>query len=151
MSVSGQLFCLAAVSRGSTISPQLNRTVVSLRTAQELGEEKNLLSVLAKWPDSGATFYGLECPGIESRWGRDFPHPSRPALGPTQPPDNGYQVSLWSKAAGAWRWPPTPSSAEVKERVQLNLYSPFGPSWPVVGWPLPFTGNKTTIPLTSDP
>jgi hypothetical protein len=25
-------------------------------------------------------------PGIESRWGRDFQHPSRPALGPTQPP-----------------------------------------------------------------
>jgi len=23
--------------------------------------------------------------GIESRWRRDFPHPSRPALGPTQP------------------------------------------------------------------
>ena len=30
--------------------------------------------------------YGLDGPGIESRWWRDFPHPSRPALGLTQPP-----------------------------------------------------------------
>ena len=33
-----------------------------------------------------ATGYGLNGPGIESRWGRDFPHLSRPALWPTQPP-----------------------------------------------------------------
>ena len=33
-----------------------------------------------------ATGYRLDGPGIESRWGRDFPHLSRPALGPTQPP-----------------------------------------------------------------
>ena len=35
-----------------------------------------------------ATRYGLDGPGIESRWGggRDFPHPYRPTLGPTQPP-----------------------------------------------------------------
>ena len=33
-----------------------------------------------------ATGYGLDGPGIKSRWGRDFPHLSRPALGPTQPP-----------------------------------------------------------------
>ena len=33
-----------------------------------------------------ATGYGLDGPGIESRWGRDFSHLSRPALGPTQPP-----------------------------------------------------------------
>jgi hypothetical protein len=26
-------------------------------------------------------FYGLDCPCIESRKGRDFPPPSRPALG----------------------------------------------------------------------
>ena len=32
------------------------------------------------------TDYGLDGPGIESRWGRNFPHPSRPALGLTQPP-----------------------------------------------------------------
>ena len=30
--------------------------------------------------------YGLDDPGIESRWGRDFPHLSRPSLGSTQPP-----------------------------------------------------------------
>ena len=35
---------------------------------------------------SKATRYGLDGPGIEFRWRRDFPHPSRPALGPTQPP-----------------------------------------------------------------
>jgi len=34
-----------------------------------------------------ATRYGLDDPGIESRWwGRDFPQPSRPALGPNQLP-----------------------------------------------------------------
>ena len=33
-----------------------------------------------------ATAYGLDGPGIESRLGRDFPHQSRPALRPTQPP-----------------------------------------------------------------
>ena len=33
-----------------------------------------------------AISYGLEGPGIESRWGPDSPHLSRPALGPTQPP-----------------------------------------------------------------
>jgi len=32
-----------------------------------------------------ATRYGLDGPGIESRWGRDFTHLSRPALVPTQP------------------------------------------------------------------
>jgi hypothetical protein len=32
------------------------------------------------------TRYGMEGPGIESSCGRDFPHTSRPALGPTQPP-----------------------------------------------------------------
>ena len=28
---------------------------------------------------------------------------------------------------------PPPSSAEVKERVELYLYSPYGTSWPVLG------------------
>jgi hypothetical protein len=41
------------------------------------------------------------------------------------------------KSPEAWLWPPTPSSAEVKERVELYIYSPSGPSWPVIGWTLP--------------
>jgi hypothetical protein len=31
-----------------------------------------------------------------------------------------------------------PSRAEVKERVELHLYSPSGPSWPLLAQPLPF-------------
>ena len=31
---------------------------------------------------------------------------------------------------------PTPSSAEVKERVELYFYSPSRPSWPILGWNL---------------
>ena len=33
-----------------------------------------------------ATLYGLDGPGIESWWERDFQHPSRPALGPIHSP-----------------------------------------------------------------
>ena len=66
-----------------------------------------------------ATSYGLDGPGIESRWGRDFPHACRPVLGPTH---NDCRVFPGGKAAGTWRWPSTPSSAEVKERVELYLY-----------------------------
>jgi len=41
------------------------------------------------------------------------------------------------KAAGAWLWQPTPSIAEVKERVDTYLYSASGPLCPVLGWTLP--------------
>ena len=48
------------------------------------------------------TRYGLDGPGIESMWGRDFPHPSSPTLWPTQPPVQRVPGT----AAGAWPWPP---------------------------------------------
>jgi hypothetical protein len=33
---------------------------------------------------------------------------------------------------------PAPSSAEVEGKVELYTYSLSGPSWPVIGWTLPF-------------
>jgi hypothetical protein len=50
---------------------------------------------------------------------------------------NGYRVFPGGKAAGTWRWPPTLSSAEVKERVELYLYSTSGPSRPVLVYTVP--------------
>ena len=50
-----------------------------------------------------ATRYGLDGPGIEFRWRRDFPHPSRPALWPTQPHIQWVPSLSRDKAAGAWR------------------------------------------------
>jgi hypothetical protein len=50
-----------------------------------------------------ATRYGLDGPGIESQWGRDFPHPSRPVLGPTHLPVKWVPVLFPAgKAARAW-------------------------------------------------
>jgi hypothetical protein len=42
-----------------------------------------------------ATGYGLDGPGIESRWGRDFPNLSRTALGLTQPPVQWVPCLSW--------------------------------------------------------
>jgi hypothetical protein len=66
--------------------------------------------------------------------GARFPHQSRPALGPTQP------SVLWVpglfcgvKRPGLGVSHPFAPSAEVKERVELYLYSPSGSSWQVIG------------------
>jgi hypothetical protein len=50
-----------------------------------------------------ATRYGLDGPGIQSWWKQDFPHPSRPALGPVQPPVQWVPgLFLGGKVAGMW-------------------------------------------------
>jgi len=60
-----------------------------------------------------ATSYGLDDPGIESLWGRDFPHLSRPALGPTQPSVQWVPGRSRGKER-PWRDAnPSPSSAVV--------------------------------------
>jgi hypothetical protein len=45
-----------------------------------------------------------------------------------------YPMGTWGsflggKATGAWSWPLTPSSSDVKECVELYLHSPYTPSW----------------------
>ena len=69
-----------------------------------------------------ATRYGLEGTGIESRWERAFPHPSRPNLGPIHPPMLYVPVSFPAvKRPGRGLDPSPTSSVEVKERVELYL------------------------------
>ena len=71
-----------------------------------------------------ATRYGLEGPGIESRWGEIFrTYPDR-LRGPPSLLYNGYRVF------------PT-SSAEVKKELSYTSTHPMGPPGPVMGFPLP--------------
>jgi len=62
-----------------------------------------------------AARYGMDGPGIEFRWGPDFPHPSRTALSPPSLLYSGQRVFPRGTATGAWRKPPTSSITEVKE------------------------------------
>jgi hypothetical protein len=75
-----------------------------------------------------ATGYGLDGPGIESRWGRDIPYLSRPALGPPSLMYNGYRVFPGGKERLRRDADPSPPSSAVgHERVDLYLYSPYAP------------------------
>ena len=63
-----------------------------------------------------ATGYGLDSPGIKSQWGRDFPHLSRPALGPTQHPVQWVLgLSRGVKSGQGVTLTPPPSSAMAKK------------------------------------
>ena len=79
-----------------------------------------------------ATRYGMDGPGIESRWRARLSAPVQ--TGPGAHPDSctmgtgSFPGLKWSGVAVS-----TPSSAEVKERAELYLSSFSGPSWPVLG------------------
>jgi hypothetical protein len=90
--------------------------------------------IVQHWKSSGrssvfgiATDYGLDELGIESRWGRDFPHLPRPALGPIQPP-----VQWVPGFTGGKEWPgrdtdPSPhSSAVVMKEYSYTSTPPRG-------------------------
>jgi len=88
-----------------------------------------------------ATQYGLGGPGIESRRGARFSAPVQTDPGahpPSYTTGTGWFPGVKWPGRGVYH--PPLSSAEVKERVELYLYSSFGPSWPVLGWTL-------TLPL----
>ena len=85
-----------------------------------------------------ATRYGLDGPGIESRWGASFSVPVQ--TGPGAHPASctmGTGPFPGVKQPGRDVDHPPPSSDEVEGRVELYICSPSGPSWPVVGRPLP--------------
>ena len=68
-----------------------------------------------------------------------FSAPSRPALGPTQPPSQWVTrllpgVNRLERGVNH----PLPSSAKITGRIPLFLYSPPGPSLPVLERPLRF-------------
>jgi hypothetical protein len=53
---------------------------------------------------STATRYVLDGPRIESQWVRDFPHLSRPALGPTQLPETAAAMFKVKRLPSSWRY-----------------------------------------------
>ena len=74
-----------------------------------------------------ATGYGLDGPGIESRWRRDFPHLSRPFLGPTQPSVQWVPGPSRGKVQpGHDTDPSPPSSAVVKKEYSYTFTPPVG-------------------------
>ena len=83
-----------------------------------------------------ATRYGLDGPGIESQWGGGAGFPAPVQTGPAAYPAS-YTMDTGSfsgvKRPGRGVDHPPSSSAEVKERIELYIYSPSGPSWPVLG------------------
>ena len=59
------------------------------------------------------TGYGLDGPGIDSRWGRDFPHLSRLAMGPIQPPVQWVPGLSWGKERLGHDTDPSPASSAM--------------------------------------
>ena len=73
-----------------------------------------------------ATCYGLDGPGIESWCGRDLPHPSRLAVGSTQPPIQWVPSLSWGKAAGATLATHSHLAPRLKKEQSCTSTPPLG-------------------------
>ena len=69
------------------ISRSFSCEITEIRTCLQIIIQTGFERVSFVWRDSMLqSLHRLNSPEIESRWRWDFPQPSRPALGPTQPP-----------------------------------------------------------------
>ena len=87
-----------------------------------------------------ATRDGLDDSGNESRWGGTrFSAPVQPGPG-VYPASCTMSTGSFPgvKRPGRGADYPPPSKCRGHERVELYLYSPSGPSWPVIGWTFTF-------------
>jgi hypothetical protein len=89
------------------------------------------IGLLVPQPGSSAgiaTGYGMDSRGIETRWGRDFPHLSRPALKPTQPP---VQLVTSALEGGGWSAPRPGRFTPGKDQVPIVQEAGWtpGPVW----------------------
>jgi len=141
MEVSGHLHVLATLPTGKVVP--IHTEVEA--THSQFGRFKQytgilLLPGIKMGRDSSvniATRYGLNGLGIESRWVRDFPHPSRLALGPNQPPTQWVPGLSrgWSGRGTALTTHPIQGRGWRESRA-IHLH-PSRPLWPVLGWTLP--------------
>ena len=96
-----------------------------------MGQRKNCNENRYYYRISADVWAGITWPVRGGRSRRDF---STAVLRPIEPPIKCVlRLFGGGTAARAWSGPPTPSNAEVKERVELYLYSTSEPSWSVLG------------------
>ena len=91
-----------------------------------------------------ATGYGLDGPGIESRWERDFPHLSRLSWGPPSLLYNGYRVFPGGKEQPGRDADPSPLLVPWSWKGRAI---PLLPLWAV--WPVQSLSACTRVHFTS--
>jgi len=82
---------------------------------------------------SMATCYGLDGPGIESRWEQDFPHLSRMALGPTQLPTQWLPGLSQGTVGRGMALTTHPHVALPLKKEYSYTSTPHGPLWSLIG------------------